>query len=76
VFGSGPSAALDLPGSLRRMIFHLSTVVGIPIPCAIESWNVSRIDVTGNLLLPSLASVRQALSILRNVEGGRYRVSS
>jgi II/X family phage/plasmid replication protein len=38
-------------------------------------WTVSRIDVTGNLLLDSLEDVREALRILRDVEGGRYRVS-
>ena len=38
-------------------------------------WVVSKVDVTGNLLLPNLADVRQALMILRNCEGGRYRVS-
>lgn len=41
----------------------------------IETIKISRIDVTGNLLLDSLAQVRQALAELRSVEGGRYRVS-
>ena len=46
--------------------------IGTP---ALERFQVSRTDVTGNLLLSCLADVRAGLAILRNCEGGRYRVS-
>jgi II/X family phage/plasmid replication protein len=75
VFGSGPSAALDLLGCVARMVSFVTGVVGHELPDAAQ-WLVSRVDVTVNLALPGLAQVRQALSILRGTEGGRYRVSS
>lgn len=80
VFSSGAAAALDLVACAVRMIAFVSSVTGISLPganndCGIESWLVTRVDVTGNLYLGSLAAVRQALTILRNCEGGRYRVS-
>lgn len=75
VFGSGPSAALDLLGCVARMVAFVETVVGHELPDAAQ-WIVSRVDVTCNLALPALPQVRQALAILRGTEGGRYRVSS
>jgi II/X family phage/plasmid replication protein len=81
VFGSGAAAALDLPGCLAAMVgvvdcelladsdFKLSSL-------PYTAWEVKRVDVTGNLLLPNLEAVRRALSIVRGVEGGRYRVSN
>ena len=75
VFGSGASAALDIYGCVERMAAFVSTRLGgvsLPSP---ENWIVTRVDVTGNLELGSLAEVVQALAILRNCEGGRYRVS-
>ncbi|NLC21164.1 MAG: hypothetical protein GX771_04540, partial [Halomonadaceae bacterium] len=74
VFSSGAAAALDLRGCVDRMRQFLAARLGAELPPA-EVWIVSRIDVTGNVQLQSLAEVRQALSILRDVEGGRYRVS-
>lgn len=74
VFGSGASAALDIAGSLKMMIAHASKALGVQLP-DVHVWNVSRVDVTGNLFLPSLSAVRDALRILRDCEGGRYRVS-
>lgn len=74
VFGSGPSAALDLLGCVDAMRQFVSRRVGVILPSA-DQWIVSRVDVTGNLLLDSLEDVRQALAILRECEGGRYRVS-
>ncbi|MDB6060354.1 MAG: putative Phage replication protein [Verrucomicrobiaceae bacterium] len=56
------------------MVDYLSARLGVELPPA-HLWIVSRIDVTGNLELGSLAEVRQSLAILRNIEGGRYRVS-
>jgi len=75
VFGEGASAALDLSGCVQRMAAFVSQKLDIPLSFADSCWNVTRIDVTGNLLLDSLESVREALRILRNCEGGRYRVS-
>jgi len=74
VFGAGPSAALDLLGSVDAMRRYVSQRLGVILPAA-DRWIVSRVDVTGNLLLGSLEEVRQALTILRDCEGGRYRVS-
>lgn len=74
VFGAGPSAALDLAGCVDAMASHLSRSLGVLLPRA-ALWKVSRVDVTGNLVLSSSGEVRDALRILRDCEGGRYRVS-
>lgn len=74
VFGSGASAAMDLAGCVQRMVDYVSSNVGCDLPPG-TSFIVSRVDVTGNICLPSLADVRQALAILRSCEGGRYRTS-
>lgn len=78
VFSSGASAALDLMGCAERMIKFIVQHTGIDLPsspCAVAEWQVTRVDVTENLYLGTLPNVRQALTILRNCEGGRYRVS-
>ena len=74
VFGTGAAVAMDLPGCVARMAAVLCAKLQVPVrpPCL---WQVSRIDVTGNLLLKDLAQVRIALRLLRDCEGGRYRVS-
>lgn len=74
VFGSGAAAALDLPGCVDRMIAFVAGHLGASLPHW-SHWTVSRVDVTGNLQLSSLSEVRQALVVLRDCEGGRYRVS-
>lgn len=75
VFSSGAAAALDLHGCVDRMRAFVMARLGVDLPPA-SLWIVSRVDVTGNLQLDSLAEVRNALTILRGTEGGRYRVSS
>ncbi|TPQ24994.1 phage/plasmid replication protein, II/X family [Methylomonas koyamae] len=75
VFGEGPSAALDLVGCLSRMASFVSQQIQLDLPCNPHVWHVTRIDVTGNLILDDLAAVRIALRTLRECEGGRYRVS-
>jgi II/X family phage/plasmid replication protein len=75
VFGSGASKSLDLSGCLNRMIVFVEQKLDVSISNDMSSWKVSRVDVTENILLDSLADVRLALSILRDCEGGRYRVS-
>lgn len=73
VFGAGAAASLDIGACVDRMRSFVAGQLVADLPRS--GWIVSRVDVTGNLELDSLAEVRQALSILRNVEGGRYRVS-
>jgi len=75
VFGEGAAASLDLVGCHRLMIGLFCRQLSIVLPTDPHKWILSRIDVTQNLLLDSLESVRSALSILRDCEGGRYRVS-
>ena len=75
VFSSGASAALDLAACVLRMINFVNHQVGVDLPIDLALWKVTRVDVTQNLDLGGLAYVRQALAILRNCEGGRYRVS-
>jgi II/X family phage/plasmid replication protein len=80
VFGSGASSALDLVGCVDRMRQFLIGVLARELGVVVDLpgaryWLISRVDVTGNLLLPDLAAVRSALTVLRGCEGGRYRVS-
>lgn len=76
VFSSGASAASDLRGCFERMIQFIVQHTGIPLPADPAQWALTRLDVTCNLHLGSLPAVRQALAILRDCEGGRYKVSS
>lgn len=75
VFGEGAAGALDITGSVLRMIAFVESLVNVKFTKDVTKWHVSRIDITGNLFLDSLASVRIALRTLRDCEGGRYRVS-
>jgi II/X family phage/plasmid replication protein len=75
VFGSGASAALDLRACVDRMIQFVRDYLGAGDLPPTGDWLVTRVDVTGNLRLKSLEDVRASLGILRNCEGGRYRVS-
>jgi len=72
VFGD-PDHALDIIQCAHAMCVQVAGAVGF-----IPNWwqaEVRRVDVTDNLLLEGLPQVKQALSYLRNTEGGRYRVS-
>ncbi|SFQ86382.1 phage/plasmid replication protein, gene II/X family [Halopseudomonas formosensis] len=75
VFGTGASSRLDLAGCIDAMRLFAMQGTGIELPADLSLWTVSRVDVTENLLLGSLSEVRDALRILRDCEGGRYRVS-
>lgn len=75
VFSSGASAAEDLAGCVSRMVAFYLDQLGITFRPPLSAWKVTRIDVTRNLKLDSLVEVRQALTWLRNAEGGRYRVN-
>ncbi len=75
VFSSGASAAMDIVGCFERMVTFVTQHTQIPLPLEPSLWSLTRLDVTFNLHLGSLPEVRQALSILRDCEGGRYRVS-
>lgn len=74
VFSSGASANQDVVGCAQRMIAFVSHYFSCELPPH-ESWIVSRIDVTKNLKLGSLVEVRDALAIMRETSGGRYRAS-
>jgi II/X family phage/plasmid replication protein len=74
VFGSAAASQLDLNGCIKAMALHASKILNVIFP-RLTNYTVTRVDVTGNLLLGSLVEVRDALRILRDCEGGRYRVS-
>lgn len=76
VFGSGASAADDIAGCALAMIDYLNRTLGLNLSRDLMQWKCSRIDITRNLALDSLAAVREALGWLKSTEGGRYRVSS
>ena len=75
VFGAGASSVLDLVGCLQSMAGYASKVLEVILPKNTDIYTVTRVDVTGNLYLQGLSVVRDALRILRDCEGGRYRVS-
>lgn len=75
VFGEGAAAAVDLGACVLRMAAFVATKFDVPLSNNVTDWTVTRIDITGNLILDDLAQVREALRVLRNCEGGRYRVS-
>lgn len=75
VFSSGASAQLDLWGCVKAMSRTASKILEVILPTDANAYTVTRVDVTGNLLLPGLLAVRDALRVLRDCEGGRYRVS-
>ena len=58
------------------VVRFLTDVIEAPLPYDPRSWKLTRMDVTGNFDLGSLANVRQALNYLRHVEGGRYQVKT
>ena len=59
-----------------NMVRFLSNTLEVSLPCNPTCWRLTRMDVTGNFDLGSLANVRQALNYLRHVEGGRYQVKT
>lgn len=71
VWGSG-----DPVECARAMIAFASTHSGVRLPFELNLWKVTRMDVTHNYVLGSSNEVRQALSYLRQSEGGRYQVST
>jgi hypothetical protein len=74
-FGAGAARALDLAGCVERMATFMCEALGVAVLADVSRWRLLRTDTTLMLLLRSLAEVRAALAILRNCEGGRYRVS-
>lgn len=68
VFGSG-----DVRDCASMMINFVAMHVGVDLP-HFTKWRVTRIDVTHNYDLQTLANVRQALMCLRHAEGGRYQL--
>lgn len=68
VFGSG-----DIRECAAAMIGFVSSQVGVLLP-TVDRWRSTRVDVTHNYDLGSLANVRAALLALRHAEGGRYQL--
>lgn len=69
VFGSGDPSFC---GAL--MIAWAAEKLGIDLPRNLERWRCRRLDITNNFALGRASEVRQALSYLRQSEGGRYQV--
>lgn len=61
--------ALDM---IKFAAKHLECI----LPTRLEAWDVTRADITQNYDLGSAAEVRQALSYLRQSEGGRLQVNT
>ena len=66
----------DPVNAFLDVVRFLTDVIEVPLPYDPRSWKLTRMDVTGNFDLGSLANVRQALNYLRHVEGGRYQVKT
>ena len=67
---------VDPVSAFLDMVQFLSNTLEVSLPCNPTCWGLTRMDVTGNFDLGSLANVRQALNYLRHVEGGRYQVKT
>ena len=76
VFSSGAASKLDLIGCVQRMSSFLFDNFGLKPRGSAHDWIVSRIDVTGNLLLDSADAVRIALDVLKELKGGKYKVNA
>lgn len=74
VFGCGDDGR-DIVACAIAMIEFASKLLDLESIPDFRLWVVTRIDVTFNYDLGSVANVRVALAELRSVEGGRYRVS-
>ena len=80
VMGDGDTVFAEAVGlSLVPAVSAMTAFVATRLFCGrlpeARLWRVSRVDVTENYQLGSLADVRVALATLRGTEGGRYRVS-
>jgi len=75
VFGSGAAAAQDVVGCVQRMARFIADQLELSYVPPALAWELTRIDITRNLLFESLVEVRQFLAFLRNAEGGRLRVN-
>lgn len=64
----------DIIDCFRRMVKFVNHHFQISLPLFPQSWICTRIDVTNNYLLSSLAQVRQVINLLSESKGGRYRV--
>ena len=66
----------DPVNAFLDMVRFLSDTIEAPLPYDPARWKLTRMDVTANFDLGSLANVRQGLNYLRHVEGGRYQVKT
>lgn len=74
VFGVGV-AGRDVYACAAAMIGFIGRRLCLATIPHVRLWSCSRMDVTANYALPRVSDVRVALTELRNIEGGRYRVS-
>ena len=74
VFGVGDESR-DVVACARAMIEFAARLVCYQSVPHYRLWSLTRCDVTCNYDLGSASGVRVALAELRNIEGGRYRVS-
>ena len=70
VFGS-----LDIKAGAQTLIRTAAKALQAVLP-PLNKWQCRRIDVTGNYLLPDIASVKQALRMLLNTDAARRKASS
>jgi II/X family phage/plasmid replication protein len=68
VFGSD-----DVRACAAAMVNHIANTLGYELPGYLR-WSCTRLDVTENYNLGDESNVKQALSLLRHSEGGRYQV--
>ena len=69
VFGS-----CDIVECAQRMIRFAAKTLGVILPIDLTLWACTRVDVTHNYALRNAQEVAQALSVLRQSEGGRFQV--
>ena len=65
----------DLREAARSHLVAAQALLPFGLP-SLDHWRITRLDVTFNYDLGSAAGVRQALAYLRQMDGGRYKVSS
>jgi II/X family phage/plasmid replication protein len=75
VFSSAPASDLDLRACGWAMINYVGRQLDVDFSeIPIESWKCTRVDVTQNYFLPSLADVRSTLETFSRINAGRLRV--
>lgn len=73
VFGGPIARSLNLYDCLQLLIRWTRLHLGTALPDA-EQWQVSEVDVTGNLVFDQASQVLEALGILKHASTGRHKV--